>query len=209
MRYLKEKNDKVIKVEFPDYESESSSLCKMYLEGKFGENADDVSPYIASTFYAADRYATFKKDLEELKDKISTVAASQIEEIVKKSDKIMTEEIEAAVEEVNEWSGKKLCLPGEGEAETAPYCVNDQNTANSAYDYMKPKNYDGGSITSGHMDMIEQLKLPTPANAGILAVQMLAISDAALAEALQKMKEDMAEGVRKKDAALAEMVNAL
>lgn len=47
------------------------------------------------------------------------------------------------------------------------------------------------------------------ANAGILAVQMLALSDPALAEALTKMKEDMAEGVRKKDAALAEQVKAL
>lgn len=47
-------------VSFPNYESETSSLVKMYLSGKFGENAKEISPYIASTFYAADRYATFK-----------------------------------------------------------------------------------------------------------------------------------------------------
>ena len=52
-------------VSFPNYDSPSSSLVKMYLSGEFGENAKDVSPYIASTFYAADRYATFKKDLKE------------------------------------------------------------------------------------------------------------------------------------------------
>lgn len=50
---------------FPNYDSPSSSLVKMYLSGEFGENAKDVSPYIASTFYAADRYATYKKDFEE------------------------------------------------------------------------------------------------------------------------------------------------
>ena len=50
-------------VSFPNYDSPSSSLVKMYLSGEFGENAKDVSPYIASTFYAADRYATYKKDL--------------------------------------------------------------------------------------------------------------------------------------------------
>ena len=49
-------------VSFPNYESPSSSLVKMYLSGEFGENAKDVSPYVASTFYAADRYATFKKE---------------------------------------------------------------------------------------------------------------------------------------------------
>ena len=52
-------------VSFPNYDSPSSALVKMYLSGEFGENAKDVSPYIASTFYAADRYATYKKDLEE------------------------------------------------------------------------------------------------------------------------------------------------
>ena len=47
-------------VSFPNYDSPSSSLVKMYLSGEFGENAKEISPYIASTFYAADRYATFQ-----------------------------------------------------------------------------------------------------------------------------------------------------
>ena len=46
-------------VSFPNYDSPSSGLVKMYLSGEFGENAKDVSPYIASTFYAGDRYATY------------------------------------------------------------------------------------------------------------------------------------------------------
>lgn len=52
-------------VSFPNYDSPSSSLVKMYLSGEFGQNPKEVSPYIASTFYAVDRYATYKKDLEE------------------------------------------------------------------------------------------------------------------------------------------------
>ena len=55
-------------VSFPNYKSESSSLVKMYLSGKFGKNAKEVSPYIASTFYAADRYATFKIGYQEYYD---------------------------------------------------------------------------------------------------------------------------------------------
>lgn len=47
------------------------------------------------------------------------------------------------------------------------------------------------------------------ANAGILAVQMLALSDPALAQALQNMKQDMADGVAKKDAAMQELVKNL
>ncbi len=49
------------KVSFPDYEHESSTLIKMYLAGEFGTNPHDVNAYAASTFYAVDRYASFKK----------------------------------------------------------------------------------------------------------------------------------------------------
>lgn len=62
---LKDEGYKCIKVTFPDYDNESSALVKMYLRGDFGSNANEVSPYIASTFYAADRYASFKTKWEE------------------------------------------------------------------------------------------------------------------------------------------------
>lgn len=64
--YLKSKYKKVEQIEFPDYESPSSSLVKMYLSGEFGKTADDVNPYIASTFFAADRYASYKTKWEKL-----------------------------------------------------------------------------------------------------------------------------------------------
>lgn len=66
---LKERLDKegieYMEVSFPNYDAPSSSLVKMYLSGEFGENPSDVSPYVASTFYAADRYATFKTKFEK------------------------------------------------------------------------------------------------------------------------------------------------
>ena len=62
---LKKENIDFRTVSFPNYDSPSSYLVKMYLSGEFGENAKDVSPYIASTFYAADRYATYKTKLED------------------------------------------------------------------------------------------------------------------------------------------------
>lgn len=55
----------VRKVEYPNYKSESSTLVKMYLRGDFGKNADDVDAYIASTFFTADRYVSFKTEWEE------------------------------------------------------------------------------------------------------------------------------------------------
>ena len=51
---------KVMEITFPDYESDSSALVKMYLSGRFGDKPDDVNPYAASSFYAVDRYASYK-----------------------------------------------------------------------------------------------------------------------------------------------------
>ncbi len=62
---LSNEYNNIRKVEYPNYESESSALVKMYLRGDFGKNPSDVDPYIASTFYAADRYASFKTEWEE------------------------------------------------------------------------------------------------------------------------------------------------
>lgn len=46
---------------FPQYNEPSSALLRMYLGGEFGSHPDDVNPYAASTFYAVDRYASWKK----------------------------------------------------------------------------------------------------------------------------------------------------
>ena len=47
-------------ISFPDYDQPSSALVKMYLNGEISANAADVNAYAASSFYAADRYASYK-----------------------------------------------------------------------------------------------------------------------------------------------------
>ena len=64
-------------VSFPNYDSPSSALVKMYLSGEFGNNAKDVSPYVASTFYAVDRFATFKKEFQEYYNKGGIILADR------------------------------------------------------------------------------------------------------------------------------------
>lgn len=58
-------NYSVKKVDYPDYQSESSALIKMYLSGQFGSDPDAVNAYAASAFYAVDRYASYKRNWEE------------------------------------------------------------------------------------------------------------------------------------------------
>lgn len=59
---LKEQGKKVRKVSFPNYESDSSALVRMYLAGDFGHDPNDVNAYAASSFYAVDRFAGYKAD---------------------------------------------------------------------------------------------------------------------------------------------------
>lgn len=47
---------------FPRYSEESSALIRMYLNGQFGNKPSDVNAYAASSFYAVDRYASYKMD---------------------------------------------------------------------------------------------------------------------------------------------------
>ena len=51
-------------ISFPDYQSPSSALVKMYLGGEFGSSPEAVNPYAAGAFYAVDRYASYKKHWE-------------------------------------------------------------------------------------------------------------------------------------------------
>ena len=47
---------------FPRYEKESSALIRAYLSGAFGDSPSDVNAYTASTFFAVDRFASYKDD---------------------------------------------------------------------------------------------------------------------------------------------------
>jgi dTMP kinase len=47
-----------LKIAFPDYRSEASALVRLYLSGALG-GLEDVNVYAASSFYAADRYASY------------------------------------------------------------------------------------------------------------------------------------------------------
>ena len=52
------------KLDFPRYGEPSCKLVEMYLHGEFGKKPDDVNAYAASTFYAADRFASYKQEWE-------------------------------------------------------------------------------------------------------------------------------------------------
>jgi len=98
---------------FPQYAEPSSALIRMYLGGEFGSHPGDVNAYAASTFYAVDRYASWKKVWGEyyrnggliLADRYTTSNA------VHQASKLPPEEREAFFGWLSDLEYDKLGLP--------------------------------------------------------------------------------------------------
>lgn len=60
--FLKGQGRKVRMVSYPDYDSPSSSLVKMYLESEFGHDPYGVNAYVTASFFAVDRFASYLKN---------------------------------------------------------------------------------------------------------------------------------------------------
>ena len=59
---MENKNIDYNHIVFPRYDKDSSALIRMYLSGQFGSHPGDVNPYAASTFYAVDRFASYREE---------------------------------------------------------------------------------------------------------------------------------------------------
>ncbi len=77
VEHLKADGYEVMRVTFPNYASQSSALVRMYLSGEFSDNADEVSPYVASVFFAVDRYASFMREWKDFYDAGGIVIADR------------------------------------------------------------------------------------------------------------------------------------
>ncbi|MFW5972224.1 MAG: dTMP kinase [Bacillota bacterium] len=74
---LKKEGYNVSQVKFPDYESESSALVRMYLQGDFGKSPGDINLYAASTFYAVDRFASYQRKWKKLYERGAIILADR------------------------------------------------------------------------------------------------------------------------------------
>lgn len=74
---LKEEGFNIHKVKFPDYESDSSALVRMYLEGSFGDNPQEVNLYAVSAFYAVDRFASYQLKWKKLYESGAVILADR------------------------------------------------------------------------------------------------------------------------------------
>ncbi|MCS6130638.1 thymidylate kinase [Clostridium botulinum] len=65
---LLEEGYNIKKITYPNYDSPACMPVKMYLSGEFGNKPEDVNAYVASTFFAIDRFASYNKEWKEFYD---------------------------------------------------------------------------------------------------------------------------------------------
>lgn len=111
---LNDEGINVCAIEFPNYKSKSSELVKMYLNGEFGENANDTDPYMASVFFAADRAASFKKEYNKMLKDCDVLIADRYttSNMIHQASKINeTDKKEEFLHWVSDFEYSKLSLP--------------------------------------------------------------------------------------------------
>lgn len=64
-------------ISFPDYDQPSSTLVKMYLGGEISDNAQDINAFAASSFYAVDRYVSYRKFWQQDHDSGKLILAAR------------------------------------------------------------------------------------------------------------------------------------
>lgn len=107
------KSRSVKAISFPDYDKPSSALVKMYLGGEISKDAGGVNAYAASSFYAVDRYASYKMFWEENYRGGDLIFASRYvsSNAIHQMVKLPESEWDAYIEWLEDYEYGKLGLP--------------------------------------------------------------------------------------------------
>ncbi len=100
-------------ISFPDYEQPSSALVKMYLGGELGGSVASVNAYAASSFYAVDRYASYKRFWQSDYEAGTPVVAARYvtSNAIHQMTKLPTAEWDAYLDWLEDYEYSKLELP--------------------------------------------------------------------------------------------------
>ncbi len=100
-------------VKFPDYESDSSALVKMYLSGEFGSDPNQVNPYAASAFYAVDRFASYRTSWGNDYDRGAVILCDRYatSNAVHQASKLEGDERDAYLDWLYDFEFNKLAIP--------------------------------------------------------------------------------------------------
>ncbi|MBR7071145.1 MAG: thymidylate kinase [Clostridia bacterium] len=100
-------------VSFPNYESDSSALIKMYLSGKLGDKPTDVNAYAASVFYTVDRFVSYQLDWGNYYRNGGTVVAGRYttSNAIHQTSKLPREEWAGFLDWLYDFEYRKIGIP--------------------------------------------------------------------------------------------------
>ncbi len=113
-KYLRERGDKTVCLEFPCYGTPGCAMAERYLSGEFGQDPNAVNPYAASLFFAIDRFYSYRtawrdrlddEDTFVLADRYTTANA------IHQSSKLPDKEKDAYLDWLFDTEYSKLGLP--------------------------------------------------------------------------------------------------
>lgn len=110
---LQEKGVPMQAVSFPEYDKPSAALVKMYLGGDFADSPDGVNAYAASSFYAVDRYASYKLYWEKAYTEGRLILASRYttSNAIHQMSKLPESQWDEYLEWLEDYEYNKLGLP--------------------------------------------------------------------------------------------------
>ncbi len=100
-------------ISYPDYDSPSSALVKMYLNGDFSAHPEGVNAYAASAFYAVDRYAGYVRQWGEWYRQGHFIVAARYttSNAIHQMGKLPQGEWKAFLDWLEDFEYEKLALP--------------------------------------------------------------------------------------------------
>lgn len=139
---------------FPRYDKDSSALIRMYLGGEFGSHPNDVNAYTASTFFAVDRFASYKQDWGEKYESGSFILSDRYttSNAVHQGSKLPDSELETFFSWLSDLEYSKMGLP---QPDLVIYLDVDIETSLSRMRRRQEKNNTSADI---HENDIEYLK---------------------------------------------------
>ena len=101
------------RISFPDYDNESSALVRLYLDGAFGDSPAAVNAYAASSFYAVDRYASYRQQWQADYEAGALILAARYttSNAIHQMSKLPTEEWDSYLHWLEDYEYNKLMLP--------------------------------------------------------------------------------------------------
>ena len=110
---LREDGYNTLKLKFPNYDDRSSGPIKMYLEGELGSDPDETNPHAASSFYAVDRFVSYKKSLENDYKSCTCIISDRyvVSNIIHQSSKIQKDKRKEFFEWLYDFEYGKMGIP--------------------------------------------------------------------------------------------------